>query len=472
MNTLTFIGFFWATMLFIALTYLCFFIAAYLRYRIEKLQYSRMSDDDRMKELTAPEENFRRRRTHIMIIALVLSYLRVVTLQVQAWRCASAPETGRGEVVGDEGEIPQHNYLIADLSTRCYEGAHSGTLAFVVITLLFYTAGFPIYILVVLRRAFRARVLIEGGGELDGNEADGEELPQQQGNRDIELMPPGAISSSPKVTNDTISLKIKRVVSVDGNETEDQRVRAALRKLRLESYGVLYAGLRNDSYLYKINQFPVSIWYAFVTVFLTETNQVPLALFLLGVSAFLQSILAIWTQPFVAERSNVFIVVTSVGTLLYTLILLLVQERSNNAPTYGYILIALFILCLLLIPFRNAARNFLGAAAKPMRLRLKDGKLEEIAADEPIGPESVPTQKQTVVAHSGKVADSSALPHQQLTLIDPEAAPAAPAAPTAPAAPAAPAAEPYVDPLASLSKGDCHVTPHHDDEDGKQTHDM
>lgn len=225
-RTLTWPDLFWATMAFVALTYVCFMTAAFVRYRVNLAKAAKgdLSTTERGESRVDPKEDFRRRRIHITIIAGTLFYLKIVTLQVAGFRCVMAPVLSSRDQSAVEGSTVQYgSFLAADLETECYAKTHGGTVAFILVTLLLYTVGFPIWIVWTLVKAFNRKVLTE----------DDEALADGQG---------GA-----------------HVVKMNIDEKRNKTVAAALSQYRMDCYGVMFRGLKESCYLYKIQQFVASM---------------------------------------------------------------------------------------------------------------------------------------------------------------------------------------------------------------------
>ena len=92
------------------------------------------------------------RMQHALLILLSIFYLRLCILQFKAFVCITAPDPLAS--TASNAAQTQSLYLAEDMQTRCYQGAHAVTVAFVVLLLLFYTAGFPLFCFALLMRSF------------------------------------------------------------------------------------------------------------------------------------------------------------------------------------------------------------------------------------------------------------------------------------------------------------------------------
>lgn len=310
-RALTWPDLFWATMAFVALTYVCFMTAAFVRYRITMARQAKgdLSARSNGEVRVDPKEDFRRRRVHITIIAGTLFYLKIVSLQVAGFRCVSAPLLSSRDQSAVEGSVVEYgSFLAADLETMCYASTHGGTMAFILASLLLYTIGFPVWLVVTLVRSFRRKVISAGEGQGTGKE--------------------GASNGVHAVKMDTAPEKSSAIA-------------LALAQYRMDCYGVMFRGLKESCYLYKIQQFVVSIWFAIFTSLIVE--NVPLQLFLLGISACLQAGLAIFLRPFAAARSNVILICTTMLSFGYNCLMLLLQPTDGG----GVRVTAIILLALL-----------------------------------------------------------------------------------------------------------------------------
>jgi hypothetical protein len=96
--------------------------------------------------------DFRARVIHSVLIVLCVFYLRITILLFSAFPCSltadpSAPTDSLAEPT-------QSLILDADGQTKCFSGEHAVALPFIILLLLFYTAGLPLGCFILLTRAF------------------------------------------------------------------------------------------------------------------------------------------------------------------------------------------------------------------------------------------------------------------------------------------------------------------------------
>ena len=445
--SLDWIGLFWATLITVTATLAAFLAVAALRWKVTEMMQARRrgmpsdtagrpaqvqssdSDSDPAKAAAEPEPvsarvDFERRRVHVSIIAGLLFYLKVVTLQVSAFQCFRSPfdiDLFSGSDGG--GEPAEADFLQADARTQCYRGNHAWTMAFVLVSIIGFTIGLPVALTIRLRRAFSGHKDQPTQPDQDQQDEQQDQRPESQPSAPPSLLftkrPPlldvvdnsggggegqqqqrqeervhvrvtssvvaggekdegaaklaGAASpSSPSAVVKTADANgrpwspagsagryFAEVAKPTGAAPSAASAAASLHQLRMDTFGVMFDGLRSECYLFKVNQFVVTVWFALATALLH--GDVPLQLFVLGLSAAYQSLIAVAFMPFVKPRQNLTLLAASIGTFGYNILLLLVQPRSSDTPSglraTSVTLIVLFALCIVALIVRSSRQQ-------------------------------------------------------------------------------------------------------------------
>jgi hypothetical protein len=93
----------------------------------------------------------KKKKNYLLILFSIL-YLRMCTLQLQALQCVEAPDPLNS--LASDAEETFSLYLSEDLQTKCFQGEHLRTVIIVLVLMLVYTLGFPLFCLLLLSRAF------------------------------------------------------------------------------------------------------------------------------------------------------------------------------------------------------------------------------------------------------------------------------------------------------------------------------
>ena len=97
-------------------------------------------------------QDAKQRLQHSLLILLSIFYLRLVVLQFKAFVCSYSVDpllSGSSDALTTESL-----YLTEDMQTRCFQGKHLAMVCAVVVMMIVYTAGFPLFCFVLLMRAF------------------------------------------------------------------------------------------------------------------------------------------------------------------------------------------------------------------------------------------------------------------------------------------------------------------------------
>jgi len=308
--------------------------------------------------------DFRHRTLHAFLILLSIFFLRVCTLCLKGFACASAPDPAlQGGDSAAAAAVSRSLYLTEDMQTKCFVGGHRTTVAGVVALLLLYMVGYPAAVFVGLMRAFATprtpgllgwlrRRFACLRGKRKRRKRTAWALPRVG----PAPMPAGsdpaagvAVAGADTAATDADKYRV-RVLETDGAAAAEPGSAAAaaaavtaaggssepteadLERSRQNSYGFLYLGYRQSHFAACIGVFATNIYVAAVSVFGGGGGDSILQLFLCGLLWAAQAVAVSVQLPYSDWVTNVQKVLVSLGMLV---------RRRRTLPA------ALLYFCLL-----------------------------------------------------------------------------------------------------------------------------
>ena len=294
--------------------------------------------------------DFRHRTLHAFLILLSIFFLRVCTLCLKGFACASAPDPAlQGGDSAAAAAVSRSLYLTEDMQTKCFVGGHRTTVAGVVALLLLYMIGYPVAVFVVLMRAFatpRTAGLLGWlrrrfaclRGKRKRRKRTAWALPRvgpaplPAGTDPAAGAGAGADTSTAAADADKYRV---RVLEADGAAAaqpgsaaaataaataalggSSEPTEADLERSRQNSYGFLYLGYRQSHFAACIGVFATNIYVAAVSVFGGGGGDSILQLFLCGLLWAAQAVTVSVQLPYSDWVTNVQKVLVSLGMLV------------------------------------------------------------------------------------------------------------------------------------------------------------
>jgi hypothetical protein len=211
------------------------------------------------------------RLQHAMLILASIFYLRLCILQFKAFMCTTAPDPLSS--TASNAAQTESLYLTEDMQTLCYKGSHATTVAFVVLLLIFYTLGFPMFCFVLLMRAFGSKRM---KGKLGWMWVHCKLLQGSKASKKIQ-------SAVPVVPHDA-EKGVESAFDVVKPSASSASVAASIRshqRARENKYGYLFFSYRPSHFAMCMLVFFVQACVAAVTVFVADDSPL-LKLFLFG----------------------------------------------------------------------------------------------------------------------------------------------------------------------------------------------
>lgn len=314
-------------------------------------------------------------------------FLRLNILNFKAFMCAMAPDP----LVSLASDAPatQSLFLIEDMQTRCYESTHLVTVVFVILLLLCYTIGFPLFCFVVLMRSFanartsgvlgwlRARFTILQGKKKISRKK-GLRLSADAAGQTTATGGGGVVSgidSSPIKPSALVAFSAESATAaasaVSSSAELAEPTPEQIHNDRVNRFGYLFSGYRYSHFASCLLVFVVQLNVAAITVLIPDSRPLQ-KLFAFGLLWAVHTLIIAVQLPFEAWTVNARKIFISLATLAHSTVLLAVQSDGSKS-TFLFVLLALFSALVVLLLVRRRIPRWCGCArrrqARPKLLR-------------------------------------------------------------------------------------------------------
>ena len=212
----------------------------------------------------------------------------------------------------------------AVLQTRCYRGQHLPVVIISCILLLLYTGGFPLFALVRLTRAFGSEQATGLFGFLWRNFTWFRDNGSMSSNQEADALEAAHDSGKSHLSSPHDG---KAIPATSAELTPEEKVRQ-------DSFGFLYLGLRPDHRAVYLGEFAITLWMVLIAALVT--SNVELQLFLLGLATLMRTSNFIVQLPYLKWHVNVRKVVLGLVALAHTTLMLGLQHPDH------YVLFGIF----------------------------------------------------------------------------------------------------------------------------------
>jgi len=332
---------------------------------------------------------FRRRLQHALIILLCVFYLRLCVLQLKSFRCVRAPVPDPLSLSLEEGDHPQRLFLLEDLQTECYVGAHLQLIVVVVVLFALYTVALPLLCAVVLlremgepstggvsgwlwrharwlRSARYKRLEASAAYSVASHAAASGPPARRAGGKAGKVAWVDAAaaressrsrsdsessSSRPRSRDARRSSLTKKPLARAEKRFSVTRVATGISTARSENLGFLFLAFRPSHFCAMSVILVMQVAFALVSVLVSDADLTR-KLFLSGALMALQSMAIAVELPFRSWKDNFTRVLLGLASIIHTALLLLTHADSARNP-YFIALVLLFVVATLLIVMRD-----------------------------------------------------------------------------------------------------------------------